>query len=173
MSSTGAGPMPSSAPAARYYPKLQVSVPFTPATGPRLLVAPRRGQDAVEAALLAGAKAALSSIDGSSIHVTFSAEAMSAAPRKARASCTAPTSSSTASTKAMRTYDDFLATLASRKRKAMKNERREALADGITIEWLTGSDHDRGVWDEFFAFYMDTGVAQMGPALSEPRILSR
>ena len=60
------------------------------------------------------------------------------------------------------TYDDFLATLASRKRKALKKERREALADGISIDWLTGSDLTESVWDDFFAFYMDTGGRKWG-----------
>ncbi len=60
------------------------------------------------------------------------------------------------------TYDDFLATLASRKRKALKKERREALGDGISIEWLTGSDLTEAVWDDFFAFYMDTGGRKWG-----------
>ncbi len=60
------------------------------------------------------------------------------------------------------TYDDFLATLASRKRKALKKERREALAPGITIDWLTGSDLTESAWDDFFAFYMDTGGRKWG-----------
>ena len=60
------------------------------------------------------------------------------------------------------TYDDFLGTLASRKRKALKKERREALADGITIDWLTGSDLTEAAWDDFFAFYMDTGGRKWG-----------
>src|SRR5690606_13991555 len=59
-------------------------------------------------------------------------------------------------------YDDFLATLASRKRKALKRERREALAAGIGIEWLTGSDLTEAIWDDFFAFYMDTGSRKWG-----------
>ncbi len=59
-------------------------------------------------------------------------------------------------------YDDFLDTLASRKRKALKKERREALADGISIDWLTGSDLTEGAWDAFFAFYMDTGGRKWG-----------
>ena len=59
-------------------------------------------------------------------------------------------------------YGDFLDTLASRKRKALKKERREALADGISIDWLTGSDLTERAWDAFFAFYMDTGGRKWG-----------
>src|SRR5690606_20562691 len=59
-------------------------------------------------------------------------------------------------------YDDFLATLASRKRKALKRERREALAADIEIDWLTGADLTEAVWDDFFAFYIDTGSRKWG-----------
>jgi hypothetical protein len=59
-------------------------------------------------------------------------------------------------------YEDFLAVLASRKRKALKRERREAIADGITISRLSGSDLTEAVWDDFFAFYMDTGSRKWG-----------
>ena len=59
-------------------------------------------------------------------------------------------------------YDDFLDTLASRKRKALKKERREALADGISIDWLTGSDLTEAHGTTFFAFYMDTGGRKWG-----------
>ncbi|OYX84291.1 MAG: hypothetical protein B7Y84_17115 [Azorhizobium sp. 32-67-21] len=60
------------------------------------------------------------------------------------------------------TFDDFLAVLASRKRKVVKRERREALANGITIEWLTGADITEQAWDAFYAFYMDTGSRKWG-----------
>jgi len=59
-------------------------------------------------------------------------------------------------------YDDFLDALASRKRKALRKERREALAGGISIEWLTGRDLTEEAWDAFFAFYMDTGARKWG-----------
>ena len=59
-------------------------------------------------------------------------------------------------------YDQFLASLASRKRKALKRERREALSAGISIDRLTGNDITEKVWDDFFAFYMDTGGRKWG-----------
>ncbi len=59
-------------------------------------------------------------------------------------------------------FDDFLAALASRKRKAIKRERRDALANGITVEQLTGKDITEAHWDAFFAFYMDTGSRKWG-----------
>jgi len=60
------------------------------------------------------------------------------------------------------TFDDFLGALASRKRKVLKRERRDALANGITVEWLTGSDLTEAIWDTFFAFYMETGSRKWG-----------
>ena len=79
-----------------------------------------------------------------------------------RASCSAPTSNSTGRMPATRTFDDFLAALASRKRKTIRGERRDALADGITVHWLTGSDLTEEAWDAFFAFYMETGSRKWG-----------
>ena len=61
-----------------------------------------------------------------------------------------------------RDFDDFLAALASRKRKAIKRERREALGDDISVELLTGSEIKSMHWDAFFAFYMDTGSRKWG-----------
>jgi predicted N-acyltransferase len=61
-----------------------------------------------------------------------------------------------------RDFDDFLASLSSRHRKTMKRERRDALADGVTIEPLTGSGITEASWDAFFEFYMDTGGRKWG-----------
>jgi predicted N-acyltransferase len=59
-------------------------------------------------------------------------------------------------------FDDFLGSLNSRHRKAIKRERREALAAGITIHTLTGSDITEDAWDAFFDFYMETGSRKWG-----------
>ena len=61
-----------------------------------------------------------------------------------------------------KTFDDFLATLNSRHRKAIKRERRDALSAGITIHWLTGDEIDEDAWDAFFTFYMETGSRKWG-----------
>jgi predicted N-acyltransferase len=60
------------------------------------------------------------------------------------------------------TFDDFLAALASRKRKTIRRERKDALAPGIEVNWLTGSELTEAAWDAFFAFYMDTGSRKWG-----------
>src|SRR5690606_19441607 len=117
----------------RYYPKLQVSAPFTPATGPRLLV--RRGLDAggVRTALAHGLTALNDRIGTSSAHVTFACDEDIAALVEA-GFLHRTDQQFHFFNEGFSSYDDFLATLASRKRKALKKERREALAAGIEID---------------------------------------
>jgi len=145
----------------RYYPKLQCAVPFTPVTGPRLLVSKGEDSRTVKAGLAAGLRAVTEKLGVSSAHVTFApqddVEALVGAGFLHRTD-----QQFHFFNEGFSTYDDFLATLASRKRKAMKKERREALADGITIDWLTGKDLTEKAWDDFFAFYMDTGSRKWG-----------
>ncbi|TPJ43537.1 GNAT family N-acetyltransferase [Mesorhizobium sp. B2-5-4] len=145
----------------RYYPKLQSAVPFTPVTGPRLLVGKGEDQDAVKAGLAAGLKMVTDKLGISSAHVTFAQES-DVATLEAAGFLHRTDQQFHFFNEGFSTYDDFLATLASRKRKAMKKERREALADGITIDWLTGKDLTEKAWDDFFAFYMDTGSRKWG-----------
>jgi predicted N-acyltransferase len=145
----------------RYYPKLQSAVPFSPVTGPRLLVT--KGEDivTVKAGLAAGLKAVTQKLGVSSAHVTFAQES-DVEVLEAAGFLHRTDQQFHFFNESFSTYDDFLATLASRKRKAMKKERREALADGITIDWLTGKDLTEKAWDDFFAFYMDTGSRKWG-----------
>ena len=145
----------------RYYPKLQASVPFTPATGPRLLVNRNADAATVKAALAEGLKQVAEAVGVSSAHVTFAEEGDVAALEGA-GFLRRTDQQFHFFNEGYASYDDFLATLASRKRKALKKERREALVPGITIDWLTGSDLTEKVWDDFFAFYMDTGGRKWG-----------
>lgn len=145
----------------RYYPKLQSAVPFTPVTGPRLLVGKGEDPDAVKAGLAAGLKMVTDKLGVSSAHVTFAGES-DVATLEAAGFLHRTDQQFHFFNEGFSTYDDFLATLASRKRKAMKKERREALADGITIDRLTGKDLTEKAWDDFFAFYMDTGSRKWG-----------
>ena len=145
----------------RYYPKLQVSVPFTPATGRRFLIRPGEDREEVSAALVAGAKATLRSIGGSSVHTTFIGhddwQWLGGQGFLQRTDQQFHWHN-----QGYGGFDDFLATLNSRHRKAIKRERREALAAGITIHPLTGSDITEDAWDAFFDFYMDTGSRKWG-----------
>lgn len=145
----------------RYYPKIQVAAPFTPATGPRLLVAPGPRADEARAGLIAGLEALCEQTEASSVHVTFAQEPDVMALREA-GYLERHDLQFHWFNEGFGSYDDFLATLASRKRKALKRERREALAPGITVEILSGSDLTETVWDDFHAFYEDTGSRKWG-----------
>jgi len=145
----------------RYYPKLQASVPFTPAAGPRLLV--RDGEDAalIREALANGLKALCNATQTSSVHVTFA--------REEEWSFLAQQGFLQRTDQQFHwrnagyaSFDDFLATLNSRHRKAIRRERRDAVANGITIHALTGSELTEEVWDAFFEFYMETGSRKWG-----------
>jgi uncharacterized protein len=145
----------------RYYPKLQVSVPFTPVTGPRLLAAPAADRAAVERALTAGLRALRAETRASSIHLTFLAQDQ--AERLARDGLLLRMDQQFHwFNEGYGSFEDFLDALASRKRKAIRRERRDALGTGATIEWVTGRDITEAHWDAFFAFYMDTGSRKWG-----------
>lgn len=156
----------------RYYPKLQISVPFTPVSGPRLLVR-RQGvdPDVVRTALAAGLKAVTDRLGVSSAHVTFALQSDVTALEQA-GFLHRTDQQFHFFNDGYTGYDDFLGTLASRKRKALKKERREALAGGISVDWLTGSDLTEQVWDDFFAFYMDTGGRKWGRPYLNRRFFS-
>lgn len=145
----------------RYYPKLQVSVPFTPATGPRLLV--RRGFDALAGrrALTGGLKLLTERLGVSSVHVTFAPES-EVGILEDEGFLHRTDQQFHFVNQGYRDYSDFLDTLTSRKRKALKKERSTALANDIGIELLTDGDLTEAIWDDFFAFYMDTGGRKWG-----------
>lgn len=155
----------------QYYPKLQVSVPFTPATGPRLLVSAKADPAVIRAALAEGLKALTARLGVSSAHVTF-AEAADLRALEDAGFLRRDDTQFHFFNDGFGSYDDFLATLASRKRKALKRERREALAGGITIDWLTGDDLTEAAWDDFFGFYMDTGGRKWGRPYLNRRFFS-
>jgi predicted N-acyltransferase len=144
----------------RYYPKLQVAVPFTPATGRRLLVAPH-APPGTDAALIAGLRGLCKAAQASSIHVTFASRADRAALEEAGFSLRTGEQFHFANP-GYSDFDAFLADLSSRKRKNIKRERKDALSDGVSVEWLTGAALQREHWDAFFAFYMDTGSRKWG-----------
>jgi uncharacterized protein len=144
-----------------YYPKLQVSVPFTPATGRRLLVAPGHRSHEVEAALAQGLVELARLREASSAHVTFLPEREWHVLAE-RGFLQRTDQQFHWENAGYATFDDFLGALAARKRKVLKRERRDALANGITVDWLTGADLTEAAWDDFFTFYMDTGSRKWG-----------
>jgi uncharacterized protein len=145
----------------RYYPKLQISVPFTPVTGPRLLIRDGVDKDEIATALASGIVALCQATKASSAHVTFARET----EWKLLAECGFLQRTDQQfhwQNQEYGSFDDFLATLNSRHRKAIKRERREAIAEGITIHWLNGRDITEEAWDAFFSFYMETGSRKWG-----------
>jgi len=144
----------------RYYPKLQMAVPFTPATGRRFLVKPGF-EEIGRAALVEATVRIADQNDLSSAHVTF---------------CTADEAEAGAEMGLLhRTgqqfhwfdesygdFEGFLASLSSRKRKNIRKERREAQNAGLTIRHLTGDEITPEHWDAFWIFYQDTGARKWG-----------
>jgi len=144
-----------------YYPKLQVAVPFTPVTGPRLLARSGPLADAVRGALADALVEITQTSDLSSAHVTFLTEAESRLLGK-RGFLQRNDQQFHWDNAGYASFEDFLGRLASRKRKAIRRERKEALEPGIEVNWLTGSDLTEAVWDAFFSFYMNTGSRKWG-----------
>ncbi len=144
----------------QYYPKLQVAVPFTPATGRRFLTKPG-WEDVGRAALVQGAVQIAENNHLSSLHITF---------------CTPDEAEKGAEMGLLhrvtqqfhwenddyRDFDDFLASLSSRKRNTLRKERRQAQAFGGEIVQLTGDDLQPHHWDAFWQFYQDTGARKWG-----------
>jgi predicted N-acyltransferase len=144
-----------------YYPKLQVAVPFTPASGRRLMVAPDADAGATWSALAAGLVELTTLRSASSAHITF----MTKAESDALGECGFLMRTDQQfhwENGGFATFDDFLAALSSRKRKTIRRERRDALAAGIEVVALNGTDLTEAAWDAFFAFYMDTGSRKWG-----------
>jgi hypothetical protein len=146
----------------RYYPKLQAAVPFTPATGPRLLIHPEAGPEAADYLIAAMVEVA-QRCKVSSLHVTF--------PRRAEWEKLGQGGFLHRlgrqfhwENDGYKSFDDFLEALNSRKRKQIRRERRDAIADGLEIETLNGADLRREHWDAFFRFYMSTSDRKWGSA---------
>ncbi|MDB5467668.1 MAG: hypothetical protein JWQ46_2430 [Phenylobacterium sp.] len=152
---------------ARYYPKLLSATPFTPATGPRLLVRPDIDAEAARGLLIGGAVTLCERYGASSLHVNFPTEdewrwmgGHGLALREGQQYHW--------QNRGYATFDDFLGALSSGRRKTIRRERRDAQA-GLEIHTITGSDLTEDHWDAFFAFYMDTGSRKWGrPYLSRP-----
>jgi len=144
----------------RYYPKLQIAVPFTPATGRRFLT--RDGFDAIGmSALVQGAVQIATDNEVSSIHATFCTQAEAVAgsrlglmPRLGQQYHWV--------NDGYADFDGFLASLASRKRKNIRRERVSAQAFGGEIVMLTGDAIRPEHWDAFWEFYQDTGARKWG-----------
>ena len=146
----------------QYYPKLQLAVPFTPVTGPRLLAREDQDQAMNRELALAGCVEVANQLEVSSLHITFLTE---------------PEWEQCGDSGLLRrtgeqfhwlnngyaTFDDFLADLTSRKRKQIRRERREIQENSdLDVQVFTGADLKEEHWDAFYGFYTDTGARKWG-----------
>jgi predicted N-acyltransferase len=144
-----------------YYPKLQIAAPFSPVPGPRLLIRP---DSQLPPAALAGALVqACGELGLSSAHITF---------------CTRPEWDALGEAGWLQRmgmqfhwenagygcFDDFLGALASRKRKSLRRERRDAQNCGLEFVTLRGGDIGKKDWDAFYGFYTSTVDRKWGSA---------
>lgn len=139
----------------RYYPKLQAAVPFSPVTGPRLLVRPGDSATTIRSALTAGLVEVTKRYGVSSLHVTFTTESdadwLESADFLIRHGRQFHWKNA-----GYESFDDFLSNLSSRKRKNIRKERKKVEEAGISIGMLTGDDIKPQHWDEFYRFYVNT-----------------
>lgn len=144
----------------RYYPKLQIAVPHTPATGRRFLVRPEF-EETGTAALIQGAVQLTDNNALSSLHVTFCTE-----EEVARAEPLGLMSRKSQQfhwhNRDYADFDGFLASLSSRKRKNIRKERAQAQDFGGVIHTFTGDQIEPEHWDAFWRFYQDTGARKWG-----------
>jgi predicted N-acyltransferase len=154
-----------------YYPKLQIAVPFTPVPGRRLLVRPGPDSQAHEV-MLAQAAAEVAKRTGlSGVHITFLSEGEWS--RLGKLGFLRRTDQQFHwHNQGYATFEDFLASLASRKRKAVRKEREQAIERGLSIEWVQGRDIGEAHWDAFFAFYTHTGSRKWGRPYLNRRFFS-
>ncbi len=144
----------------RYYPKLQSCSPFSPVTGPRLLVRPGVDREAAQRLLLGGALTLCERLGASGVNVTF--------PTQAEWTLIGEEGLLKRQDQQYHwfnngyaTFDDFLGALSSNRRKTIRRERRDALA-AVEVVALSGDDLREAHWNAFYAFYMDTGERKWG-----------
>jgi predicted N-acyltransferase len=143
-----------------YYPKLQSCAPFSPVTGPRLLVRPDVPREDAQTTLLAGALALCDRIGASGVHVTFPTEAEWTLMGR-QGLLLRQDQQYHWFNQGYRDFEDFLSALSSGRRKTIRRERRDALAQTEVVA-LTGADLKEEHWDAFFGFYLDTGSRKWG-----------
>ena len=141
----------------RYYPKLQIAVPFTPATGSRFLGPPEARDTLITAAIRIAEQNQISSI-----HVTFCTEAEAESLADRHDLLHRVTQQFHWENRGYADFNAFLDDLSSRKRKMIRKEREMAQSSGLTIEALTGARILPHHWDAFWAFYQDTGSRKWG-----------
>jgi uncharacterized protein len=150
----------------RYYPKLQCAVPFTPVTGPRLLVRPGEAPERLRRVLGAAMIQVAERLRVSSLHVTFptgdECRDLGDAGFLQRLGLQYHWENP-----GYATFDEFLAALSSRKRKAVRKEREAVARQNLAITTLVGGDVKARHWDAFHRFYQSTVGRKWGQAYVE------
>jgi predicted N-acyltransferase len=154
----------------RYYPKLQACSPFSPVTGPRLLVRPEVDREAAQSLLIGGALTLCRKLGASGVNVTFPTQAEWAL-MGAEGLLQRQDQQYHWFNNGYQTFDDFLAALSSNRRKTVRRERRDALA-AVDVVPLTGEALTEEHWDAFFGFYVDTGNRKWGRPYLNRRFFS-
>jgi len=158
----------------RYYPKLQVAVPFSPVTGPRLLARADDGGDVDQRRrlLAAGLVEVAKKLRVSSLHVTFCTKAewrlmgeMGMLQRQGQQFHW--------HNRGYQSFDDFLGSLKSSKRKTIRKERARVAQQGLTLEALTGAALTPAIWDVFYPFYRATVDKRWGSAYLRKRFFQQ
>ena len=139
----------------KYYPKLLVAIPFTPVTGPRILVHPEGDYEDIARTLLSATTLLAEKFDLSSIHINFSTE------DENRFICDNGFLQRQGvqfhwHNNGYSAFDDFLTTFSSKKRKNVKRERRQVVEAGVSYEWLRGDEVSDELWQTYYGFYRST-----------------
>lgn len=145
----------------RYYPKLLSAVPFTPVTGPRMLVRPDIDRARAQEVLAGGIVALMNQLNTATAHVNFVPKGewdrLGEFGFLQRMGLQYHWHND-----GYASFDDFLNALSSRKRKAIRKERRQVAETDLVLRRLVGKDIEERHWDAFFAFYMDTSDRKWG-----------
>jgi uncharacterized protein len=146
----------------RYYPKLVASIPFTPATGARLLARPDAAAATIATTLLRGAQTATAELGASSLHILFPTEAeralLDGQGFLCRKSCQFHWHND-----GYGDFDAFLERFSSAKRKKARRERRRVAEAGIEFEHLRGDEPTSATWDAIYEFYAHTFLRRGRP----------
>jgi predicted N-acyltransferase len=156
----------------RYYPKLQASVPFTPAAGRRLLIAAGEDKAQTGKLLLQAAESTIEQFRASSLHITFMTQKEWELAGE-QGFLRRTDQQFHWENRGYGSFDAFLNDLSSAKRKNLRKERAAVLAEGVSFEWLTGSDLTEAAWDAFFECYTVTGSQKWNPPYLTREFFSR
>ena len=155
----------------RYYPKLQCAAPFSPVTGPRLLVRADIDPAMARRTLLGGAVSLAERLEASSLHITFPSQDDWAFLGE-EGLLQRQDQQYHWHNAGYATFEDFLGALSSNRRKTIRRERRDAQA-GLEIIGLTGETLTEEAWDAFYQFYEDTGARKWGRPYLNRQFYSR